>query len=83
MTVWDGRGFSQWLSKAMWPLRTRIGAVRDKGHTHIQLDPFASLTKMVGFQPFLLFCLPFDFDQSLCLSSLVVGPCFQIESGDA
>ena len=30
-----------------------------------------------------LFWLPFDFDESLCLSSLVVGPCFQNESGDA
>lgn len=39
----------------MWPLRTtRVGA-GDEGHT--QPDPFASLTKMVGFQPFLLFCL--------------------------
>ena len=51
----------------MWPLRTRIRAVRDKGHTHIQPDPFASLTKMVGFQPFLLFCLS-------------QGPCLQLRS---
>ena len=34
------------------------------------------------FFPFLMFWLPFDFDQSLCLSSLVVGPSFQNENGD-
>ena len=31
------------------------------------------------FFPFFLFWLPFAFDESLCLSSLVVGPCFQKE----
>ena len=44
---------------------------------------FASLPlEFWFFFLFFLFWLPFDFDESLCLSSLVVGPCLQIESGE-
>jgi hypothetical protein len=32
---------------------------------------------------FFFFWLPFDFDESHCLSSLFVGPCFQFENDDA
>ena len=37
------------------------------------------ISGVLHFFPFFLFWLPLNFDKSLCLRSLVVGPCFQNE----